>query len=107
MYRLTGILPLADVPSPLDVTGHSTHTAAIAAGAAINGSDFFDLAGGIARGGAPSARIAVYKVCFADGQCHDEHFLAAMDAAILDGVDIINLSLATDAGLTMTDPLAI
>ena len=44
------------------------------------------LAKGTARGGAISARIAVYKVCWFDG-CDDADILAAFDDAIADGVD--------------------
>ena len=46
---------------------------------------------GTARGGLPSARIAVYKICWSDG-CSDADTLAAFDDAIADGVDIISLS---------------
>ena len=47
---------------------------------------------GTARGGVPSARIAVYKICWSDG-CDDADILAAFDDAIADGVDIISYSL--------------
>jgi hypothetical protein len=47
---------------------------------------------GTARGGVPSARIAVYKICWFGG-CSDADILAAFDDAIADGVDIITLSV--------------
>ncbi|KAK0592199.1 hypothetical protein LWI29_015096 [Acer saccharum] len=47
---------------------------------------------GTARGGVPSSRIAVYKVCWSDG-CWEADTLAAFDDAIADGVDIISISI--------------
>ncbi|KAI4313550.1 hypothetical protein L6164_026520 [Bauhinia variegata] len=46
---------------------------------------------GTARGAVPSARIAVYKVCWP--RCADADILAAFDDAIADGVDILSVSL--------------
>ena len=60
---------------------------------------------GTARGGFPSARIAVYKVCF--GSCYDADILAAFDDAIADGVDIISVSLGGSAKSYFTDVVAI
>ena len=48
---------------------------------------------GTARGGVPSARIAVYKVCWSSSGCDDANTLAAFDEAIADGVDIISISI--------------
>lgn len=49
------------------------------------------LGAGGARGGAPMARIAVYKTCWSSG-CYDVDLLAAFDDAIRDGVHIISVS---------------
>ena len=58
-------------------------------------ASLFGIANGTARGGAPSARLAIYKVCWF-GFCSDADILSAMDDAIHDGVDILSLSLGPD-----------
>ncbi|WCJ19707.1 Subtilisin-like protease SBT4.6 [Euphorbia peplus] len=81
-----------DIPSPRDSAGHGTHTSSIAAGGIVEMASFLGLASGTARGAVPSARIAVYKICWRDG-CSEADILAAFDDAIADGVDIISLSV--------------
>ncbi len=65
--------------------------------------NLYGQANGTAKGGAPHARIAAYKVCWPDlggtGGCVDTDILAAMDEAIGDGVDIFTLSLGSDPPL--------
>lgn len=58
----------------------------------MSSANLFGLRPGTARGGVPSARIAVYNICWFDG-CYDADILAAFDDAIADGVDIISLSV--------------
>ncbi|XVE79284.1 hypothetical protein DITRI_Ditri14bG0045500 [Diplodiscus trichospermus] len=77
--------------TPADVLGHGSHTASTIAGNPVQGANVYGLGEGTARGGVPSARIAVYKVCI-DG-CSDMNLLAAMDDAIDDGVDVLSLSI--------------
>ncbi|OMO76496.1 hypothetical protein COLO4_25546 [Corchorus olitorius] len=91
-YRSDGYFGSSDIISPRDSEGHGTHTASTAAGRLVNGASLFGLGSGTARGGVPSARIAVYKICWSDG-CYDADILQAFDDAIADGVDIISLSV--------------
>ncbi|TYJ16406.1 hypothetical protein E1A91_A10G250900v1 [Gossypium mustelinum] len=81
-----------DIQSPRDSEGHGSHTSSIAAGALVHKASLSGLASDLARGGVPSARIAVYKICWANG-CSDADILAAFDDAIADGVDVISLSV--------------
>ncbi|KAL2326646.1 hypothetical protein Fmac_025704 [Flemingia macrophylla] len=84
-----------DIISPRDSEGHGTHCASIAAGNLIESASFFGLGKGTARGGVPSARVAVYKTCWSSG-CVYADILKAFDEAIADGVDIISLSQGSD-----------
>lgn len=81
--------------SPLDTEGHGSHTASTAAGAAVADASFFGYASGEARGIATNARIAAYKICWAPG-CFDSDILAAMDAAVADGANVISLSVGAN-----------
>ncbi|KAJ4979007.1 hypothetical protein NE237_009787 [Protea cynaroides] len=85
----------AEERSPRDIEGHGSHTASIAAGGEIENASLFGLANGIVRGAVPSARLAIYKVCWKFG-CTEHDVLAAFDDAISDGVDI----LATSIGIS-------
>lgn len=82
--------------SPRDSNGHGSHTASTAAGRYVENMNYNGLASGGARGGAPMARIAVYKTC-CDSGCYDADILAAFNDAVRDGVHIVSLSLGPDA----------
>ncbi|KAI9078364.1 hypothetical protein K1719_039740 [Acacia pycnantha] len=81
-----------DIISPMDTHGHGTHCASTVSGNWVNSVSLFGLGLGTARGGVPSARIAVYKPCWASG-CFEADILKALDEAIADGVDVISMSL--------------
>ncbi|KAK8683058.1 hypothetical protein V6N13_039128 [Hibiscus sabdariffa] len=86
--------PVEEFRSARDSDGHGTHVASIAAGSPVPGSGFFGFSVGSARGIAPTARIAVYKVCWSSG-CLLSDICKAFEAAISDGVHIISLSLGS------------
>ncbi|XP_020413431.1 subtilisin-like protease SBT4.3 isoform X1 [Prunus persica] len=93
--------------SARDEIGHGSHTASTAAGNAVKDVSFYGLVPGTARGGVPSARIAVYKICTLEG-CTGEAILAAFDHAIADGVDIITISIGPNHASPLdVDPIAI
>ncbi|EEC74555.1 hypothetical protein OsI_10097 [Oryza sativa Indica Group] len=89
----------AEYRSPRDRVGHGTHTASTAVGAVSPDASYVGgLGRGVARGGAPWSRLAVYKVCwFKDltGRCSDADILAAFDDALRDGVHVISASLGS------------
>jgi subtilisin family serine protease len=100
-----------EVISPVDIDNHGTHTASTAAGNSgvtqrVDGRDF-----GVSSGVAPAAKLAVYKICWEDddpatGGCYTSAAVAAINAAILDGVDVLNYSISGST-TTTTDPVGL
>ena len=90
--------------SARDNDGHGSHTSATAGGnygvEASIGGDFL----GTVSGMAPRARIASYKVCWNGSLpttiprgCGTMDSMAAIDQAVVDGVDVINFSIGSAA----------
>ncbi len=87
--------------SPRDPNGHGTHTLSTSGGnenvdVSVNGTPF------TISGIAPRARVAAYKTCYAPadandvpqpGSCFQSDSVAAIDQAVIDGVDVINFSI--------------
>jgi subtilisin family serine protease len=104
----------SDYISPRDGDGHGSHTASTAAGnrvrrVVVDGTRF-----GTVSGMAPAAKVAAYKVCWtgsverevADG-CADSDSVAAIDQAVIDGVDVINYSIGAGSETSVIDPVEI
>ena len=102
----------AEYLSPRDGDGHGSHTASTAAGNKVSGVtiDGNQFSNGTATGMAPGAKVAAYKVCWTgkpginDG-CFDSDSVAAINRAVLDGVDVINYSIGGGSESSVLDPV--
>ncbi|MGW9552389.1 S8 family serine peptidase [Citricoccus zhacaiensis] len=98
--------------SPLDIASHGTHTATTAAG--NNGVDQVFNGGhsyGEGSGVAPAAAVSVYKICWEDdnpdtGGCYGTASVAAIEQAIIDGVDVLNYSIS-GSNNSVVDPVSL
>jgi len=100
---------LRDYVSPRDIDGHGTHTGSTAAGnvdvpASVDGRDY-----GTISGVAPAASIAVYKALWTRSAStaigYNSDIVQAVDQAVADGVDVLNLSLGSSSESDPDDPL--
>ncbi len=85
--------------SPLDVVGHGTQVASVAAGNSDVSVRMNNRTMGSFGGVAPRARIAPYKACWAapdpaDDGCATADLVSAIDRATADGVDVLNVAVA-------------
>ena len=108
----SGPIDAGEIRSARDVDGHGTHTATTAAGNRVKASIFNTFIGRI-EGVAPRARIAVYKACWLRpgdqrASCNTSDLASAVDAAVADGVDIINYSVGSSlTSITAPDDIAL
>ena len=108
----SGPIDDAEFFSPRDIDGHGTHVATTAAGNKVKASAFGTLFGQV-EGMAPRARVAVYKACWvrpgmARSACNTSDLASAIDAAVADGVDVINYSVGTTRrDVTAPDDIAL
>ncbi|MDF1604336.1 S8 family serine peptidase [Nocardioides sp. YIM 152315] len=92
--------------SARDGGGHGTHTASTAAGGVVEKVKTEGRKFGRVVGMAPAARLAVYKVCWEaanpdDSGCNNADSIAAIEQAVIDGVDVINFSIGGGASPTV------
>ncbi|MFC4019924.1 S8 family serine peptidase [Micromonospora sp. GCM10011542] len=92
-----GSLPEGEVLSARDMNGHGTHTASTAAGLPMSNVTIDGRPFGPISGVAPDAQVAVYKVLWA-GMGYDADIIAGIDAAVADGVQVLNFSIGSDLG---------
>jgi len=108
----TGPIDENEIRSARDVDGHGTHTATTAAGNRTSASIYGTTIGDV-EGVAPKARVAVYKACWlrpgnTRASCNTSDLANAIDAAVADGVDIINYSVgSTLRQITAPDDVAL
>ncbi len=107
---------LGETLSPRDADGHGTHTASTAGGNAGVTAVVQGVEVGEVSGIAPRARVAAYKACWNadyvspegvnERGCFSVDTMAAIDAAVADGVDIINYSISGSRDDLTTAPTA-
>ncbi len=89
--------------SARDSEGHGTHTSSTAAGDGVASAPLLGFDRGPISGIAPGAWLIMYRVCLEQG-CFNSDSVAAVQQAIVDGVDVINFSISGGAN-PYTDPV--
>jgi len=87
-----GLLP-DEFDSARDADGHGTHTSTTAAGNGGVAATMLGVNRGLVSGIAPRAHVIMYKVC-GDQGCFSSDSAAAVDQAVMDGVDVTNFSIS-------------
>jgi len=97
-------------PDPLDCNGHGSHVAGTAAGFGIldDGTGYTGPYDGstythtfrVGPGVAPEATLYAYRVFGCEGSTSEAVLVAALDRALADGVDVVNMSLGSPFGRT-------
>jgi hypothetical protein len=93
--------------SPREEMNHGTHVMTTAAGNYMVDAQVSGESIGAVSGMAPAARVAAYKVCWAaTGGCPTADSVAAIEAAVVDGVDVINFSIS-GSQTSLVSPVAL
>jgi minor extracellular serine protease Vpr len=87
-YKVIGGYDFGDNDNdPMDLEGHGTHVAGIAA------------ADGVIKGVAPKAKLLAYKIVKGDeSSASSQNIVAAVERAVKDGANVINLSFGEAGG---------
>ena len=99
-----------DFISPRDGGGHGSHTASTAAGNAGVPASVDNRSFGKISGVAPAAKIAAYKVLWEGSTTsggYNSDIIAGIDAAVSDGVDVINYSIGSSSESPADDPVSL
>lgn len=98
-------------PDPIDCNGHGSHVAGTVAGfgvtddgnrysgpynSSIYGSNNFRIGPGVA----PDAKLMIYRVFGCEGSTDEATLVEAINQAVLEGADVINMSLGSPFGRT-------
>lgn len=102
-YISGGTGSMYNIP-PEDINGHGSHTASTAAGNQLQAVSYKENIVSVS-GMAPHAQLIVYDVCHFG--CDDLDIVTAIEQAVLDGVDVLNYSIANVIEiLPSNDPVA-
>jgi hypothetical protein len=82
--------PIPSATKGIDNDGHGTRMATNAIGSRVTGTSNQGVTA--FSGVAPRAAVASYQVCVPGLQCRDDWIVAALDQAIRDGADVVNMS---------------